>query len=95
MRASLRSARTLPLTIRSDVERAVAEALNLGDLRRGVEALAPDSGRLPPGADEVDLVIAWVWLSYGGRWPARFTASDTFRALIDGCVIEAIRAIDL
>lgn len=85
----------IPWTVRSDIERAVAEALNLTDLRRGVEALLPQVDVLPSDPDEVDLVVMWVWLNCSGRWPAAVRDRDGIRPLIDGCVVAAIQALDL
>jgi hypothetical protein len=85
----------IPAEVREDAERCVAGALNLGDLRRGVEALLPEPASLPADYDEVDLVIAWVWLNCGSRWPTRVQADDRARACVDGYIIATIQAHDL
>jgi hypothetical protein len=89
-----RSEGGIPESVRSDIERGVAEARNLGDLRRGVEALVPQ-GTLRPDHDEVDLVVMWVWINYGGRWPASVRDEDTLRPAVNGSMVAAIQTIDL
>jgi hypothetical protein len=85
----------LPETVRADIEWAVAEALNLCDLRRGVEALAPRRGMVTPDHDEIDLTVMWVWLNCSARWPAPLRDDDGMRPCIDGYILATVQAHDL
>jgi hypothetical protein len=80
--------------VRSDIERGVPEALNLGDLRCGLEAIAP-VGLVNPEHSEIDLVVLWVWVNYGGRWPVALRDSEALRPVVDGSIVATIQAIDL
>jgi hypothetical protein len=84
----------IPASTRADVEEAVAEALDLEDLRRGVRALLPE-GDGPPPVDEVDLVVLWVWTTRSGRWPHGFRSADDARPLINGAIVAAVQAHDV
>jgi hypothetical protein len=85
----------IPTEVRADIERTVAEALNLDDLRRAVETVHPAPGRIPADHDEIDLVVMWVWLNCGTRWPAGLREDDDGRACIDGYIVAAVQAHDL
>jgi hypothetical protein len=81
--------------IRADIEGAVAEGLRQDDLRGRIDVLDPDVGASSDDLDEVDLVVPWVFARCRDKWPKILSESDSFRPLIDGCVVASIQAQDL
>ena len=85
----------IPAAARSDIEEAVAEALDLDDLERGVAAMVPEHTAIPLGGNDLDLIVLWVWATRGNRWPRRAGTDDATRHLIDGAIVAAVHAHDV